>query len=65
MVGKLGTVPKSLVRGLEELEIGERAKIIQIKSGQKSLGDLRRLTVTQTPKKDNQLKLMRKKPRKE
>ena len=29
VIGALGTIPKDLVRGLEELEIGEKAETIQ------------------------------------
>ena len=55
VVGAIGTIPRGLVKGPEDLEIRGRVETIQItfviKIGQnteKSLGDLRRLTVTQT-----------------
>ena len=67
VIGVLGTIPKGLVRELEEMEIGGRAKTIQttalLKIGQnieKSPGDLRRLAVTQAPVREHQLTLMRK-----
>ena len=47
IIGALGTVHKRLVRGLEELEIGEWTKKIQLtallKSDTKSSGHLKRL----------------------
>ena len=59
IIGSLGTVPKSLVRGLKRLEIGGHVENIQIgQNTEKSPGDLRRLAVTQTPSKDHQLRLM-------
>ena len=64
VTGILGTVPKGLERGLEELEIRGRIETIQTtKIGQnteKSPGDQRRLAVIQTPVKDRQLTLVRK-----
>ena len=54
IIGALGTVPKSIVMGLEELKIGGQTKTIQtkmVKIGQnteKCPGDLRRLAATQT-----------------
>ena len=41
-----GSVPKDLVRGLEELEIGRRAKACQNRSLQKSARILRRVLET-------------------
>ena len=65
VIGTFGTVTKGLLKGLEDLEVGGRVETIQetsiIENGQnteKSLGDLRRLAVTQTPVKDHQLTLM-------
>ena len=69
VIGAFGKVTKGLLKGLEDLEVGERVEIIQttnyynIKNGQnteKSPGDLRRLAVTQTPVKDYLLTLMQK-----
>ena len=60
--GVLGMIIKGLERGLEELKIGGRAETIQSTAMQrsariqrKSLGDLRRLAVTLTSKKNNQV----------
>ena len=51
-----------LVRGLEKLETWERAETIQIvnwsQKTQKSLRDLRKIAVTQTPQKDHQQTLV-------
>ena len=65
MLGALGTITKELLKGLEDLEIRGRLENIQtiynIKICQyteKSLGDLKRLAVTQTPVEDHQLTLM-------
>ena len=55
VIGTLGTVTKGLVQGLEDLEITRRVETIQTttfgQNTEKSLGDLRRLVVTQTPVK--------------
>ena len=66
VIGAFGMVTKGLLKGLEDLEVGSRVETIQttnsiIENGQnteKSLGDLRRLAVTQSPVKDHQLTLM-------
>ena len=62
IIGALGTVPKDLVKWLEELEIRGRANTIENtnigQSTEKSPGDLRRLFVTQTLVKDRQLTSM-------
>ena len=58
VIGAFGTVTKGL---LKDLEAGGRVETIQIENGQnteKSPGDLRRLSVAQTPMKDHQLTLM-------
>ena len=52
-VGALGTIPKSLLRGLEELEIGVRAENFQIRGLLRSASDMSRPPVTQTPVKDD------------
>ena len=58
--GPLGTIPKDLVRRLEELEIEDhisyRIEEIDQKT-EKSPGDLRRLAITQILVKDHQLTL--------
>ena len=61
VVGALGTVPKDMGKGLEELEIRGRIEtiqtIVEIRTNtEKSLGDLSRFAVTQTPEKGDQLK---------
>ena len=61
------TVTKGLLKGPEDLEVGDHPKNNIIENGQnteKSPGDLRRLAVTQTPVKDHQLTLMWKTPMK-
>ena len=61
VIGALGTITKGLLKGLEDLEIGGLTETIIAKNGQNpetSPGDLRRLTVTQTPVKNHQLTLM-------
>ena len=61
IIGALGTVTKRLTKGLEVLEIGDHPNycIIEISQNtEKSPGDLRRLTVTQTSVKDHHLMLM-------
>ena len=59
--GVFGTVAKRLLKGLEDFEVGGRMENIQttsfIEKGQnteKTPGDLKRLSVTQTPVKDHQ-----------
>ena len=63
----IGIVTKGLIKGLEDLEVGGRVggrdhpndNIIENgQNTEKSPRDLRWLAVTQTPMKDNQLKLM-------
>ena len=63
-IGALGTIPKSYVKGLEELEIRGQVKTIQpigsIKIGQnteKSPADSKRFAVTQTSVENHQLML--------
>ena len=63
----LGTIPKGLINGLEELEIGKTSRkhlsysLIEIgQNTEKSTTDLKILAVTQTPAKDHQLKLVSK-----
>ena len=61
MIGALKTVPKCLVRELEKLEIGGPAGTIQtiaLLRSEKSPGDRRRLAVTRTPVKDDQLTMV-------
>ena len=56
------TVTKVLLKGLEDLEVGEDHPNYNIiendQNTEKSPGDLMRLAVTQTSVKDHQLKLM-------
>ena len=54
--GALGTVTEGLIKGLEDLEIRGRVDISQ--NIEKSLEDLRRLVVTQTPVRNHQLTLV-------
>ena len=59
VIGAFDTVTKVLLKGLEDLEVGGRNYSIR-ENGQntaKRPGDLRRLSVTQTPVKAHQLKL--------
>ena len=61
IIGALRTIPKGLVKGLEDLEIKGQVETIKTKIGQntkKMPGDLRRLAVTQTPVKNHQLMLV-------
>ncbi len=65
VIGAFGTVTKGLIMILEDMEIKGRMGTIQttalLKTGQnteKSPGHLRRLAVTQTSVKGNQLMLM-------
>ena len=60
VIGTLGTVPKSLERRLEELEIRRRTKtIVEIdQNTEESPGYLRRLTVTWIKIKDHQFTLV-------
>ena len=64
VIGTLGTINKWLAQGLEDLEITGRTETNPnhyiTENGQnteKSLGDLRRLAITQTSVKDHQLTL--------
>ena len=52
MVGWLGTVHKEVEKRLEEMKIRGPSRLQKCKV-QKSLGDLRRLAVNQTPMKDH------------
>ena len=62
-IDAFGTVTKGLLKGLEDLEVGERVETIQTTALLRTAiilrtpRDLRRLAVTQTPVKDHQLKL--------
>ena len=65
VIGIFGTVTKGLLKGTGGLKnnrtSGDHPNYYIIEYGQNtemSPGDLRRLAVTQTPVKDNQLKLM-------
>ena len=65
IIGALGTIIKELVQGLEDMEKRGRVEIIQTtallrsrRNTEKSPGNLRRLAVTQTPEKNQQLTLM-------
>ena len=61
VIGAFGTVTNGLLKGLEDLEVGDHPNYYIIendKNTEKSPGDLRRLAVTQTPVKDHQLTLM-------
>ena len=61
VIGALRTIPKGLVKGLEnrnQKTSGDHPDYSIIKNTEKSLEDLRRLTVTQTPMKDHQLMLV-------
>ena len=62
VIGAFGTVTKGSVQGLEGLEVGGRVETIQtttlLRTTRKLRRDLRRLAGTQTPVKDQQLKLM-------
>ena len=62
VIGAFDTITKGLLKGLEDLEAGGRVETLQktgiTENGQnteKRPGDLRRLTVTQTPVKSHQL----------
>ena len=65
VIGAFGIVTKELLKGLEDLELGGPVETIQTtalyensQNSEKSPGDLRRLSVTQTSVKDHQLTLM-------
>ena len=67
VIGALSTVIKGLIQGLKDLEIRGWVETIQTTASieisqktEKCPGDLRRLAVTKTLVKDNQLTLMRK-----
>ena len=58
IIGAFRTVPKGLVKELEDLEITEQVETIQTiikidKNTEKSPGNLRSLAVTQTPAKSH------------
>ena len=60
-IGAFGTVTKGLLKGLEDLEVGDHPNnsiIGNEQNNEKSPGDLMRLAVTQFPVKDHQLTLM-------
>ena len=56
VVRTLGTVNKGLVKGLEDLEIRQQHCYDQ--NTEKSPGNLRKLSVTQTPVRNHQVTLM-------
>ena len=64
VIGAFVTVTKGLLKGLEDLEAGERVETCHdsiIENGQNtenSPRDLRRLAVAQTPMKNHQVRLM-------
>ena len=63
VIGALGTILKGLANGLEDLVIRGQVEIIQTTalisySIEKNSGDLRRLAVTQTLKRNHQLTLV-------
>ena len=64
VIGAFSTVTKRLSKGLEDLDVGDRGETIQTtallnrQNTEKSPGDLRRLAVTQSPVKNDQLTLM-------
>ena len=64
VTGALGTIPKEVVKELEDFDIRVRVDTIQtteiLRSARIVRKVLRRLAVTQTPVKDHQLRLVRK-----
>ena len=63
VIGVLGTIPKSLVKGLDDLEIRARVETIQITVSLRLARILRRVletrfAVTQIPVKNHQLMLV-------
>ena len=56
VIGAFGTVTKGLLKGLEDLEVGERMETIQTTA--LFCEESWRLAVTQTPVKDHRLMLM-------
>ena len=61
VIDVFGMVTKGLLKGLEDLEVGDHPNNSIIENGQnseKSPEDLGRLAVTQTPVKNHQLTLM-------
>ena len=62
VIGAFGTITQGLLKGLEDLEIGERVETIQIaensQNPETSLGDLSKLAVTKTQVKNHRLTLM-------
>ena len=60
VIGAVDTIIKGLLKGLEDMQVGYPNDSIT-ENGQnteKSPGNLRRLSVTQTPVRNHQLKLM-------
>ena len=61
VIGAFGEIIKGLLKGLEDLEVSGRVETIQMTAllrAARSIGDLRRLAVTQAPVKNHQLILM-------
>ena len=64
VIGAFGTPTKGLLKGLEDMEVGESGEhqnyyiIENSQNNEKGPRDLRRLAVAQTPVKDHQLPLM-------
>ena len=61
VISAFSTVTKWLLKGLEDLEVGDHPNYSIIENGQnteKSPGDFRRHADIQTPVKDHQIKLM-------
>ena len=61
VIAAFGTETKGLLKGLEDLEVGDHPNNSIIENGRntvKSPGDLRRLAITKSPVKDHQLTLM-------
>ena len=61
VIGALGAIRKGFLKGLEDKEKSGSSILQGIKIGlntEKNPGDLRRLTVTQTPVKNHQRELM-------
>ena len=56
--GALGTIPKGLVKRLERFQIRGYSDHSEYSITKKIPGNLRRLTVTQTPSKNHQLTLI-------
>ena len=63
VIGAFGTITKGLLKGLEDLEVGERVETIKMTALLRTVrilspGDLKKLVVTQIPVKNHQLILM-------